>query len=450
YPSVPPAPLPFTLADTGAFADLTTLTPQPGIVPYDINVPFWSDNATKRRWFSLPDTNLKFTFNRDGNWDFPASSVWIKHFDLEMIKGNPQSSKRIETRFIVRNTNGVYGVTYRWGDSTSNAVLVPEGGLDETFQINDGGVTRAQVWRYPSRNECLSCHTAIGGRALGFNTRQLNCNYNYGSGPENQIQAYSDAGYFTTPVTNSLILPALARASETSVSREYRVRSYFAANCVQCHQPGGVTGANWDARATTPLPQCGIVNGILFSDGGNSNNRVVKPGSPSESMLLTRIANLGTLHMPPLATTVLNTEAINLVQDWIVNDLPSYKTFTEWQILNFGSTNSSNAVAEADPDGDNTSNYLEYLLDRNPLNPADGWKMSISVSDNSAAISFFQKANRIFELQSAANLNPPILWTPLNVSENRPFLSATDRTYVIHESMTGSSNKFYRMKVSEP
>src|SRR4051794_37251854 len=30
--------LPATLADTGAFSDLVKLTPQPGIVPYDVNV----------------------------------------------------------------------------------------------------------------------------------------------------------------------------------------------------------------------------------------------------------------------------------------------------------------------------------------------------------------------------------------------------------------------------
>ena len=39
------APLPPTLADSGAFSDLTLLTPNAGIVSYDLNMPFWSDNA---------------------------------------------------------------------------------------------------------------------------------------------------------------------------------------------------------------------------------------------------------------------------------------------------------------------------------------------------------------------------------------------------------------------
>ncbi|MEO6034025.1 MAG: PQQ-dependent sugar dehydrogenase [Verrucomicrobiota bacterium] len=441
--------IPPTLADTGAFSDLSTLAIQGGIIPYDLNVPFWSDNAKKRRWFSLPDTNLKVDFNQDGNWAFPASTVWIKHFDLEMTNGVAQSAKRIETRFLVRNGNGLYGLTYRWGNSTTNATLVPDSGMDETFSINDGGTVRTQVWHYPGRNECLVCHTPAAGYALGFNTAQLNRDFDYGI-VSNQIFALSDAGYFSSAVTNFQSLRAMAHATNSAVSREYRVRSYLAANCVQCHQPGGAAQAYWDARITTPLSQARIVNGALFNNGGNSNNAVIKPGSLSQSMLLTRISNLGAGHMPPLATTVLNTEAINLVSAWITNDLPSYKTFAEWQVFYFGSTNSPNATAQADPDGDGTPNDFEYLLGRNPTNSSDGWKMQVRKTGNTAELSFFQKANRGFEIQSANNLIPPITWNPVNALENRPFFSNVDRTNVIQETITNGLNRFYRAKIFEP
>src|SRR5581483_10311150 len=154
-------PLPPTLYDAGAFTNLLTLQsaqdtlqPAPGILPYTINVPFWSDNAIKSRWFSVPNTALDITFNPTGNWSFPTGSVWIKHFELELTNGVPSSRKRLETRFIVKNSTGVYGITYRWGNSTTDATLVGEGGLDESFVINDGGNLRTQVWHYPSRNEC--------------------------------------------------------------------------------------------------------------------------------------------------------------------------------------------------------------------------------------------------------------------------------------------------------
>jgi hypothetical protein len=57
--------------------------------------------------------------------------VWVKHFDLELTNGVPSSAKRLETRLLVRNAAGVYGVTYRWGNSVSNAALVPDAGMDE-------------------------------------------------------------------------------------------------------------------------------------------------------------------------------------------------------------------------------------------------------------------------------------------------------------------------------
>lgn len=172
---------PQTLADTGAFTNLMSLTNQTepltandGVQPYDVNVPFWSDGAHKSRWFFMATNGAKIGFNAEGSWSLPAGMAWIKHFDLEMTNRVSSSSRRMETRVLVRNSHGVYGVTYRWGNSLTNATLVADEGFDEPFTINDGGTMRTQVWHYPSRSECVVCHTPIGGFALGFNTTQLN------------------------------------------------------------------------------------------------------------------------------------------------------------------------------------------------------------------------------------------------------------------------------------
>ncbi|TMP97251.1 MAG: hypothetical protein E6L09_13550 [Verrucomicrobia bacterium] len=182
-----------------------------------------------------------------------------KNFFLELTNGVAASARRLETRFLVRNSSGIYGVTYRW-DSASNATLVPEEGLDETFTITEGETVRTQVWHYPSRAQCLLCHTTAAGLALGFNTPQMNRDVDYGSGPENQIAALNRAGYFSAPVAHVNTLRALASPTDAAVSVDYRVRSYLAANCAQCHQPGAVAQGNWDARVTTPLSQAGIIN----------------------------------------------------------------------------------------------------------------------------------------------------------------------------------------------
>jgi uncharacterized repeat protein (TIGR03806 family) len=444
------APLPATLADTGAFTNLDTLTPHAGIVPYNLNVPFWSDHAIKTRWVSLPNTNSTINFSPAGNWSFPTGTVWIKHFELELTNGVASSRKRLETRFIVRNSTGVYGVTYRWGDSLTNATLVAEEGLDEPFVIDQGGgILRTQVWHYPSRTECLLCHTPAGGLALGFNTAQLNRDYDYVGVTTNQIAALSLAGYFSTNVTGIHTLPALAHPTNSAASLEYRARSYLAANCSQCHQPNGTVQGLWDARITTPIALAGLINGALIDDDGSPSIRVIAPGSPANSMLLTRISTLGTGRMPPLDSHVLDQQAIDLIGAWITNDLPNYQSFADWQANHFGSTNDPNALALADPDNDGANNLLEYLTGTDPRTNAGVWKISVQLTSERVQVLFPQIANRGFEVQATTDLFGADPWQALDVPGNQPFFSVTNRIWAIEDAISGAQSKFYRVRVFE-
>jgi glucose/arabinose dehydrogenase len=308
---VPPEeaePFPETLAETGIFSNLLTLVTYPGIVPYQVNVPFWSDNAIKSRWFSLPDVSQKIGFDAAGNWNFPTGIVWIKHFELELTNGVASSRHRVETRFIVKNENGIYGVTYRWGNSLTNASLVPAQGMDEVFEIHDGDQVRTQTWHYPSRSECTTCHREQGGFGLGFNTPQMNLEEEGGDPLGNQILALSEAGYFETPATPAPDWRKLRPARDAATPLYDRVRSYLSANCSHCHQPntGTTLVATWDARLHDPFPETGILD------------RLVVANAPEDSPLYMRIANLGEAHMPPIATAVLDTNGISLVREWIL------------------------------------------------------------------------------------------------------------------------------------
>jgi len=316
------ANLPATLTATGAFTNLASLAPAPGIVPYEPNVSFWSDYATKRRWFSVPSVADKITFAPEGNWTFPTGTVWVKHFELELTRGNPATSRRLETRFIVKTADGVYGLTYRWNAAQTEASLVPDEGASEVISINDGGVIRSQTWRYPSRAECLQCHTPAGGHALGFDTAQLNRMQMYASGSANQLTALANAGYFTAGIPAPASLRALAPADDISAILEHRARSYLAANCVQCHQPGGTAPGSWDARIETPTAGAGLINGALVDPAGDGANRVIVPGDKAHSMLLARIAKRGSGQMPPVASNEIDPAGVALLTSWI-NELGS-------------------------------------------------------------------------------------------------------------------------------
>src|SRR5262249_45258637 len=259
----------------------------------------------------------------NANWSFPTGTVWIKHFNLELTNGDPTSEIRLETRLLVKNSTGLYGVTYRWGGSQTNASLVDPNGLDESFVINDGGNIRTQVCHYPSRAECQSCHTSAGGFGLGFRTEQLNKDFAYDAGTANEITALSDAGYFSAPVTNDVHgLLALAAATNDSASLEFRSRSFLMANCSQCHQPGGsAQQASWDARITTPPALAGLINGTLANNLGAPANHVITPAAPGNSVLLARVSTrgAGTIQMPPLDSNLVDSEATNLLSDWILS-----------------------------------------------------------------------------------------------------------------------------------
>ena len=63
-----------------------TMTPRPEVRPYEVASPFWSDYAIKRRWFFFQDPVNKITRNAADQWTFPTGTVWVKHFDLDMVR----------------------------------------------------------------------------------------------------------------------------------------------------------------------------------------------------------------------------------------------------------------------------------------------------------------------------------------------------------------------------
>src|SRR5436309_296219 len=71
-----PAGAPPLLSQTGALADTATLAPGPALIPYEVNVPFWSDGAKKRRWMALPDGGT-IHFSPGGEWGFPDGTVFV-------------------------------------------------------------------------------------------------------------------------------------------------------------------------------------------------------------------------------------------------------------------------------------------------------------------------------------------------------------------------------------
>jgi len=193
-PAVTP---PRFLSDTGVFSDLNNLVAVPGVIPYDLNVPFWSDGAEKKRWVILPndgafnsadeqvdlDREDLWSFDRTrGQWSFPPGTVFVKHFEIQLNENTPSQLRKLETRFTILQEDGkLEGLTYRWNSAGTDAELIFEGATEDFTITQTNGSTRSQKWTYPGRSDCITCHTEASGGVLGAQTSQLNGNFMYPS-----------------------------------------------------------------------------------------------------------------------------------------------------------------------------------------------------------------------------------------------------------------------------
>jgi uncharacterized repeat protein (TIGR03806 family) len=321
------SPMPALLSQTGAFNDLPTLAPATGLVQYGMNVPFWSDGALKQRWFAVPYDGgalrpaQQIQFSADGNWSFPAGTVFVKHFDLKTNELQ-SATRRLETRLLVYTTNGiVFGASYRWRADHSDADLVTTS-QTEDIAIQTANGTRIQQWYYPNRTDCITCHTAQAGGVLGASkTRQLNGALFYsGTGQtDNQLRALNSIGMFYPALDEASLggYSRLATATDPTASLTLRARSFLDVNCAYCHQPGGVR-ANFDARFTTALADSGMLNGTVIASLGIPGTHAITAGDTLRSAILQRVNTTAPLvRMPPLARNEVDTDAASLLAAWI-------------------------------------------------------------------------------------------------------------------------------------
>jgi uncharacterized repeat protein (TIGR03806 family) len=304
-------PLPKTLSKTGCVDPNDPAQPAPGLIPYAVNAVLWSDGAGKDRWMALPDGS-QIHVNADHDWDFPRRSVLVKTFWL----GN----KRIETRLFVRHEDGTWaGYTYQWNDAQTDASLVHEGGAAQFFGDVD--------WSFPSRGDCMRCHTVAAGGTLGLETGQLNGNFVYPGGVmANQLATLDHIGLFDAPLVAEggvEALPRLANPSQSGGSLDDRARAYLHANCAGCHRPGGIDAKEFkdlrlDLRHGALLSQtaCGIPP-QQTDLGTGAAGRIIAPGNPDASLVLLRMRSLNRNRMPPVASAIVDREGLALLTDWI-------------------------------------------------------------------------------------------------------------------------------------
>ncbi|MDY7226104.1 PQQ-dependent sugar dehydrogenase [Hyalangium rubrum] len=304
-PSGPQAPVSFPqkLSETGCVEPTNPQKPASGLIPYDVNAPLWSDGAQKERFLALPD-GKQIRVGDDGDWELPVGSVLVKTFFL--------GDKRVETRLFMRHPDGSWGgYSYEWDDAQTDATLLP---ASKSRQVGD------QTWYFPSRAECVRCHTSAAGHSLGLETGQLNRDLVYASTQRvsNQLTTLEHVGLFEAGAGG--VPSALSRYPTPmgSDALELRARAYLHSNCSNCHRPNSTGRGPADLRFSTPLAQTKVCDATPEQGSlGVADAKLLAPGAPERSLLSLRLHALDANRMPPLASRVIDTEGVGVVNAWI-------------------------------------------------------------------------------------------------------------------------------------
>ncbi len=274
-----------------------------GLVPFGVNAQLWSDGAAKERFIAMPD-DAKISVLPDGDFDFPIGTVLVKSFKL--------GGKYVETRLFIRHDDGEWGgYTYEWNDDQSDAVLLR------------GSKTKAvgaQSWYFPSRSDCVRCHTKAANRALGPEIGQLNGDFTYDSTNRiaNQLKTLEHIGMFSAPFGKPVDQLDVIPQPEGTAPLEVRARAYLHANCSNCHRPEGGGRGTLDLRFTTGLKETTACNADAEAgDLGVAGAKLLVPGDPSKSLISLRPHAIGANRMPPLASSVVDDAGLAVVDDWI-------------------------------------------------------------------------------------------------------------------------------------
>ena len=313
---------PPTISASGLYLDIATKTLAPGLIPYSVNAPLWSDNTFKERYLALPGDS-RIGFAADSPWNFPTGTVLVKNFALETERNNPKSLMLIETRFLVKEGDQWHGFSYIWDETQNDAVLL-EGEFVRSFAItaaDNPEFSLTQDYTYPNRRDCLVCHTREAGYALGPRTVQMNRRHTYGATEADQLATLNHIGLFTQDIGPQLTeLPRLTDPFDPTAPLNDRARAYLDANCGNCHRPGAIARTILDLRYDTPLDSTNSIDFFpTLGQLGAADPFILKLGEPENSTLYLRMLTQGRFRMPALATALVDEQGAELVRRWIIS-----------------------------------------------------------------------------------------------------------------------------------
>lgn len=309
--------------------ELNKMNPTDRVIPYKPASELFSDYAHKKRFVWMP-ANVKASYDGDDNvLNFPVGTVLIKTFYYDNVQ--PENvTKIIETRLLVKKTDGWKAFDYIWNADQTDATLdvVGNGNFVPITWI-ENNTTKSTNYKIPSQTECVTCHKINPNQTgeitipIGPKPQNLNYTYNYGTFSKNQLDHWISEGFIDNSLPERINIKSTIDWKDTSFSLELRARSYIDINCAHCHRNGGhcdYTPQRFNF-SNTDMHTFGVCLTPLFAIPNKPF--VINGGNADRSELIYRInTTIGSEMMPIIGRTLIHTQGVQLMTDWI-NSLPA-------------------------------------------------------------------------------------------------------------------------------
>jgi uncharacterized repeat protein (TIGR03806 family) len=358
--TAPPAPFPQRLSETGLFTSTTELRPADGVIPYSINASGWNDGATPERYLAVP-SDAQIGYTSGPSWTFPDGTALVQTLSIDQshledgADTNGATPRRLETRVLLRQQGEWAGYSYRWNDEQTDALLVPRDGAEATLPTaalptatlatatpSTTDLAQQRSWRFPSRSECLACHSRAASFVLGLTEAQMNRDHNYAGVTDNQLRTLEHIGLFDGPLPKpptelTRLTNPHDQSQDASLDRsqniEARARAYLHVNCSVCHVAAGGGNARLELGLATPTADMKLIGARPQHDTfGIDNAMLVAPGEPDRSVLIRRLSQRGPGQMPPLVSRAVDVAAVELLRTWISQLQPARTFVRDWQL----------------------------------------------------------------------------------------------------------------------
>jgi hypothetical protein len=300
--------LPQRLSDTGLFVPGAPTQLRDNVFSFSPQYPLWSDGASKRRWISLPAGTAIDASNPEA-WEFPRGTKLWKEF---------AHGHAVETRFIERLADGTWRfAAYVWNEQGTEAELAPVSGATVTLDAN-------RRYAIPGEADCRACHEGGAVPVLGFSALQLSPERDP-LAPHAEIPT-PDQLNLQTLVTRGLIKhlpqsyldtpPRINAATPTARA----ALGYMHGNCGHCHNDVGSLASMELSLHQTNSADAALRTLINTSSRFRMHgvDRRIVPGDAASSALAARMRSRNPYtQMPPLGTSVMDAEAVSLIERWI-------------------------------------------------------------------------------------------------------------------------------------